>query len=115
MQDHTTLTAPSSPSLFRTDNFVVPPRALSAFMDRVRRVDRELASLPGCRQHLVLVRQDHEGADAHVVTIVEWSDAHAMSAARAHMQARYAEEGFDPAAFMRSLDVRADMGTYRQA
>jgi hypothetical protein len=38
-----------------------------------------------------------------------------MRAAKAAVQARYAAEGFDPAAFLRRLGVRADMSSYRPA
>jgi len=38
-----------------------------------------------------------------------------MSAARTWVQRRYAEEGFDSAAFMRQLGVEADLGLYEPA
>jgi hypothetical protein len=47
-----------------------------------------------------------------LVTFVEWASAEAMAAARAFMQGKYAEEGFDPQAFMQRLGVRADLGVY---
>jgi hypothetical protein len=38
-----------------------------------------------------------------------------MAAAQAVVQKNYADEGFDPASFMRALGVRADMGLYANA
>jgi hypothetical protein len=38
-----------------------------------------------------------------------------MRAAKAAVHARYAAEGFEPAAFMRGLGVRADMASYLPA
>ena len=51
----------------------------------------------------------------NVVTIVEWVNTQAIVAATAVMQKKYAEEGFDPSAFMQTLGVRADLGLYSKA
>ncbi|MGN6526506.1 MAG: antibiotic biosynthesis monooxygenase [Burkholderiaceae bacterium] len=106
----TTATAAAGP--FRVDRFAVPRAALAPFLERVRRSQRLLYEQPGCLQNLVLSRDDGTQADVDVVTIVEWADEPAMRAARATVQARYAAEGFDPAAFMRGLGVQADMVSY---
>jgi heme-degrading monooxygenase HmoA len=97
---------------FRVDRFAVPRHALAPFLERVRRSQRLLDEQPGCLQNLVLSRDDGAQAEIDVVTIVEWADDAAMRAAKASVQARYAAEGFDPAAFMRGLGVRADMVSY---
>jgi heme-degrading monooxygenase HmoA len=99
-------------AVFRVDWFAVPAEALPTFMERVRRVDQRLAALPGCQRNLVLVHPG-DGAESRVITLVEWADPQALAAAKAVMQKEYAEEGFDPPAFMRQLGVRADLGTYR--
>jgi len=98
-------------SLFRVDTFEVPAAALPAFLERVHLSDRLLAELPGCLQHRVLTRAG-DGPGYDVVTIVEWANAAAMAAAKTAVQHRYAEEGFDPPAFMRGLGVKASMGSY---
>ena len=66
----------------------------------------------GCRQNLVLTQPDLAG-EFNVMTLVEWSHESHFAAAKAVMQARYAQERFDPAAFMQQLGVQADLGTYR--
>jgi len=101
-------------SLFRIDRFKVPAAATAAFMDRVHRIQLLLDPQPGCRQNLVLTQVGEDGA-MRVITVVEWESAAAMSAARAWVQRRYADEGFDPAAFMRQLGVEADLGLYEPA
>ena len=102
----------SSPSTFRIDRFDVPHPALEAFMARLRITQRLLDEREGCRQNLVL--RGDEGSDSvAVVTIVEWASGEAMAAAKASMHEHYLREGFDPAAFMRSLGIRPDMGAYR--
>lgn len=106
------MTSASSDAVFRIDAFAVPAAALSPFLERVRLTQAALDALPGCKQNLVLTRSGGNG-DFNLVTIVEWSDAESMANAKAHMQARYAEEGFDPANFMQSLGIRPDFGLYQ--
>ena len=101
-------------SIFRIDRFVVPAEALPAFMERLRFTQRTLDTVPGCKQNLVLQREDRPG-EIDIITLVEWSNAEAIAAARTTMLARYAEEGFDPAAFIQKHGVQADMGVYRNA
>jgi heme-degrading monooxygenase HmoA len=102
----------TSRSSFRIDRFHVPEPALAAFMSRLHRIDRLLATMPGCRQHLVL--EQSGGADdlRVVLTLVEWEDVQAMASARAAVQEEYAREGFDPPAFMRALGVQPEFGVY---
>jgi len=99
-----------STSVFRIDKFAVPQDVLPAFMRRLRWMDEALAGLPGCRQNRVMT--ECSGSEFNVATLVEWSSAEAMAAARAQIQRRYAEEGFDPTEFMKRLGVRADMGLF---
>jgi heme-degrading monooxygenase HmoA len=101
-------------SAFRVDKFVVPADALPAFMERVHRIQRMLHGVPGCQQNLVLTQTGGTG-EFNVVTVVEWASAQTMDAAKAIVQKKYAEEGFDPASFMQRLGVRADMGVYGNA
>lgn len=104
---------PATPS-FRVDRFVVPRPALEPFMARLRVTQRLLDACAGCRRNLVLTGAG-DGDPVGVVTIVEWTGTDAMNAAKAEMAAHYAREGFDPAAFIRSLGIEADMAAYRPA
>jgi hypothetical protein len=101
----------SDPPVFRIDKFVVPPAAMSAFMDRVYRIQRLLGALPGCKQNLVLTQTGGPG-EFNVVTLVEWANAEAMAKAKSSVDAQYAQEGFDPATFMKSLGIRGDLALY---
>ena len=100
-------------SVFRIDKFAVPAGTMPDFLPRLHRIDGLLAGQPGCLQHRVLMATD-AATEFNVLTLVEWADAAAMAAARAAVQAQYAQEGFDPAAFMRHLGVRADMGSFER-
>lgn len=101
----------ASATVFRIDRFSVPTAVLPDFMSRLRRIENLLAGQPGCLQNRVLVATD-SAAEFNVLTLVEWAHAEAMAAARAAAQAQYSKEGFDPAAFMRQLGVRADLGSF---
>ncbi len=105
---------PASLASFRVDRFIVPRPVLEPFMARVRLTQRLLDERPGCRQNLVLLGAP-DGESIGVVTIVEWASADAMNAAKAIMQAHYAREGFDPAAFIQALGIRADIAAYQPA
>jgi heme-degrading monooxygenase HmoA len=100
-------------SVFRIDKFAVPAAAMPDFLPRLHRIDGLLAGQPGCLRHFVLVASD-ASAEFNVLTLVEWADPQAMAAARSAVQSQYAKEGFDPAAFMRQLGVRADMGNFER-
>jgi heme-degrading monooxygenase HmoA len=100
--------------VFRIDRFDVPESAEEAFLRRVQRIQSLIDPLPGCRQNLVLTQSRAEGR-LRVVTVVEWETAAAMDAAKAYVQRQYAQEGFDPPAFMRQLGVEADLGLYEPA
>ncbi|WP_283150118.1 hypothetical protein [Silvimonas soli] len=111
----TSVSTPSvSTAVYRVDRFVVPAHALPAFMARVHIIDQRVRSFAGCKQNLVL-SQASSTSDFNVVTIVEWESMQALAVAREAIQRQYAEEGFDPAAFMLELGVRPDMGMYNQA
>lgn len=103
-----------STSVFRIDKLVVPADALPTLMERVHRSQRMLSAVPGCQQNLVLTQTGAAG-ECNVMTIVEWESADALNAAKAVVQQKYAEEGFDPASFMQSLGVRMDAGIYNIA
>ena len=107
-----TTPASSTNPTFRVDRFAVPNDVLESFMARLRITQRLLDECEGCRQNLVLLGAV-EGDSVGVVTIVEWASGPAMEAAKATMHAHYAREGFEPAAFIRQLGVRADIGSYR--
>jgi heme-degrading monooxygenase HmoA len=104
----------ASAAVYRLDRFVVPAAAMERFMARVRVIDQAVSVMDGCRQNLVLTQQAGNG-DYHVATLVEWENPAAVAAAKAAMAQRYAQEGFEPAAFMQQIGVRAEMGNYSRA
>ena len=104
----------ASVSVFRVDKFVVPAASLDAFITRMRYVHAILVDLPGSLQRHILTQTGGDG-EFNVVTLLEWSDADAMTAAVAHVQKRFADDGFDPKKMVAELDIRADQGFYQKA
>jgi Antibiotic biosynthesis monooxygenase len=96
---------------YRIDAFDVPSSARDAFLDRARKIQAMLQPLEGCRQNLVLAKSGGPGR-FNVVTVVEWDSEAVMAAARRIVLERYEVEGFDPASFMASLGVHAQLGVY---
>ena len=105
-------TATADAPLYRIDKFLVPIVAKADFLQRIQRTHALLDSLAGCQQNLVLLGAEN-GQQLELVTVVQWRNADACAAAKAVVQAHYAEEGFDPGAFMRALGVRADIGSFQ--
>ncbi|GHD63653.1 MULTISPECIES: antibiotic biosynthesis monooxygenase [Jeongeupia] len=96
-------------AVYRVDRFTVPEAALAVFLARVEQTNRLLALQPGHRLQRVLTRA---GNPHQVVTVIEWADAAALTAAKRVVEQHYAETGFDAAAFMQQLGIHADMGVF---
>ena len=108
------LTAPSSAPVFRIDKFVVPTDVRPAFIAQMQRIQETLRSLPGCRRTLVLDQTGGTG-EFNVLTLVEGANEAAVASAAVFVKKKFADEGFDPAAFTRNAGVRSDQGFYAVA
>jgi len=104
----------SSTSLFRIDKFVVPAAVRPAFIAQMQHIQARLRTLPGCLRTSVLDQTGGSG-EFNVLTLVEWADQAAVTAATGVVQKMLADEGFDPIAFTRDAGVRADQGFYTVA
>ncbi|GHC65076.1 antibiotic biosynthesis monooxygenase family protein [Limoniibacter endophyticus] len=100
------------PSLYRIDKFVVPPTSRDRFMERLKKTHDALDHVDGCEQNLILEQVDGTGR-FNIVTFVQWRDETAYQAAKSAAQARQAADGFNPAQFMKELEVAADLAIYR--
>ena len=104
----------SSATVFRVDKFIVPAPVLSAFVDQMHQIQRTLRTLPGCLRAMVLTQTGGAG-EFNALTVVEWANDDAVAAAQQTVQKKFAEDGFDPKAFVQSLGVRGDLGVYAQS
>ena len=100
--------------VFRVDKFIVPAEVMPAFVAQMQRIQQTLRSLPGCVRNQVLTQTGGPG-EFIVLSVVEWASEQAVAAATSFVQKKFAEEGFDPADFVRRNGVRADLGFYRAA
>lgn len=99
--------------MFRVDKFIVPEPARAEFLARVRAIHALLRTLPGFVQDFVLEQSGGPGA-FNVVTIAVWEDAKAVDLAKKIAAEHYKKIGFNPAEFMRRLNIHADLGNYAE-
>jgi heme-degrading monooxygenase HmoA len=104
-------TTSSSATVFRIDKFVVPTEVIPSFVAQMQRVQQTLRTLPGCLRNQVLTQTDGPG-EFNVITLVEWASEQAVAAAQVAVKKKFAQEGFDPVAFVQQNGVRADLGFY---
>ena len=77
----------------------------------MQRVQQTLRTLPGCLRDHVLTQTGGPG-EFNVITLLEWANEQAVSAAQVFVKKKFAKEGFDPVEFMKRNGVRADLGFY---
>ncbi|WP_332777217.1 antibiotic biosynthesis monooxygenase [Polaromonas sp.] len=114
MPNESSASASTTACVFRIDKFVVPADALPAFIKQMQHIQGAVHGLPGCQRDLLLTQTGGAG-EFNVVRMIEWASAEAVAAAQAVVQKKFADEGFDPAAFVQRLGVRADLGFYSKA
>lgn len=99
--------------IHRVDKFVVPEAAREEFWHHVRRTHALLRTQPGFLDDVLL--EQHSGPGRfNAVTIVRWSSADDLPAARAAVEAAHRAEGFEPAAFFARAGIEADIANYTE-
>ena len=108
-----TIDLESDPELqFRIDNFSVPEGARAEFEQAMHRNLAFLETLPGFRGHLVFEKTSGPTA-FNVATIAVWQSKEAIDAAGATVRAYYESIGFDAAALMSRLGIKAEIGNFQ--
>ncbi|MDZ4309255.1 MAG: hypothetical protein U1A24_01660 [Cypionkella sp.] len=97
--------------VFRIDKFVVPAITKDRFLGRLTVTHDAMDAAAGCEQNFIPEQVDGRG-QYNIVTLVKWKDRECYEAAKKRAVSRQAEEGFNPAAFMKELGVVADLGNY---
>jgi hypothetical protein len=97
---------------FRVDRFLVPTIAREPFLARVYAINALLQLQPGFVRSYLLERDVDAGVST-LMTFAEWRDQESMEGARAAMGRILASQGFNPAEFMTTLGITAEMGTFR--
>jgi heme-degrading monooxygenase HmoA len=107
-----TIDLETNPNLqFRIDNFFVPEGARAEFEQAMQRNLAFLKTLPGFRGHIVFEKTGGPTA-FNVATMAVWQSREAVDAAGAKVRAYYESIGFDAAALMSRLGIKAELGNF---
>ena len=102
------------PIVYRVDKFVVPEPVRAEFWGHVRLTHEILRKQAGFLDDAL--REQHSGPGRfNAVTIVRWSSADDLPAARSAAEAGHRAAGFVPADFFRRAGIEADVATYVEA
>lgn len=102
------LAAPAT--VLRIDRFTCPLAHWLTFAERLAFIDGHLRSHPHCR--MSRVASSERDGQVYVITIAEWDSRDALVAAKQEMAAVYAENGFDPAAFLSQHGIESEFATF---
>lgn len=93
------------------DRFTLPASAREMFYKRVRINRAFIRSIPGFIDDAAYESPDGNGS-IHFITVARWESKEALAKAKALVQEEYQKEGFDPAVFMKSLNIVMDRAMY---
>lgn len=93
------------------DKFTLPVSAREMFYKRLR-INRDfIRNIPGFIEDAAYESPDGNGS-IHFITVARWESKEALAKAKALVQEEYQKEGFDPAGFMKSLNIVMDRAMY---
>ncbi|MGF7236748.1 MAG: antibiotic biosynthesis monooxygenase [Frankia sp.] len=98
-------------ALYRVDKFVVPDRARDEFWTHVRRTHAVLRDQPGFLDDVLLEKHSGDGR-FNAVTVVRWSSAADLPAAKAAVEDSHRAAAFRPAEFFEQAGIDADLANY---
>ncbi|GAB1688946.1 antibiotic biosynthesis monooxygenase family protein [Krasilnikovia sp. M28-CT-15] len=99
------------PIVYRIDKFVVPEAAREEFWRHVHRTHGILRGQTGFLDDTLLERLSGPGR-FNAVTVIRWSSADDLPAARAAAEAGHRAAGFNPAEFFNRAGIEADVANY---
>jgi steroid delta-isomerase-like uncharacterized protein len=92
------------------DKFSIPAPAVEEFMARVDINRKMIRTMSGFVEDAAYERKEDNG-NIVFITVAIWKDMQSLQSAKAAVQARYQEEGFNPAAMMERLNITMERGT----
>jgi len=95
------------------DQFVVPPDAMSEFLETSRRVQKVLKTLPGFLEGFAYEKRDGDGRH-NVITTVVWQNENAYRNARTAMADTLQSVSPNPQAVMRRLGIQIERGSFER-
>jgi heme-degrading monooxygenase HmoA len=96
------------------DIFVVPEESKGPFLERSRKVQSFLKTLPGFVEGLLYERKEGESR-YNYVTIAAWESAEAFENAKAAVAAEFKKQGFDREATVKKLNIESQRAVYERA
>ncbi|WP_298323884.1 hypothetical protein [Haloactinopolyspora sp.] len=99
------------PATYRVDKFTVPDGVRDEFWMHIRRTHSILRKQHGFVDDVLLEQHSGTGHFA-IVTIVQWSSAADLAAAKVPVEQAHREAAFVPAEFIERHGIVADMGNY---
>jgi len=96
------------------DTFVVPEESKSIFLDRSRRVQAFLRTLPGFVEGFLHEKIDGNGR-FNVVTTAVWENEAAYENAKKATAEQFRETGFNPQETMKHLKVEVERAVYHRS
>lgn len=96
------------------DTFVVPEESKAAFLERARKVQSFLKTLPGFVEGFLYEKTDGQGRYNFVTTAVWESDA-AFENARTRTAAEFQKTGFNPQDTQRALRIESERAIFKRA
>lgn len=96
------------------DKFLVPANAIAEFKERTTFNRQFIKTLPGFITDAEYVYTDEQG-NLICITVAQWENREALAKAKETVQAKYKEQGFNPAEMFKRLGITADRGIYTAA
>lgn len=93
------------------DAFVVPEESQSAFLERARKVQQFIRTLPGYVEGFVFEQRGGESR-YNILTTAVWESEEAFENARRAVASEYRREGFNPQQMFQQLGVEKVRAVY---
>jgi len=96
------------------DEFIVPEESRAEFLERARRVQSLLRTLPGFVEGFLYEKRDGEGRHNFLTTAV-WENEEAIENARRIVAAEFQKRGFNPQETRQRLKIEGLRSTYQRS
>jgi len=96
------------------DTFIVPEESKAAFLERARKVQRFIRTLPGFVEGFLYEKKDGESRH-NFLTIAVWESEEAFENAKAAVALEYKQRGYDPQETVIRLKIERVRSTYERS
>jgi heme-degrading monooxygenase HmoA len=96
------------------DSFVVPEESKATFLERARRVQSFLRTVPGFVEGFLHEKTEGEGR-FNVVTTAVWENETAFENAKKAAEEEFKKAGFNPRETMKELKIEVERAVYRRS